>query len=37
MLATRTGWSRAELMALPAAELSFYAETLIEMSEPGDD
>jgi len=32
MLAVRTGWSRAELLALPAEERAFYAETLIDLS-----
>jgi len=32
----RTGWSRAEILALPAEEAAYYADTLIEMSQPRD-
>lgn len=37
LLAVRTGWSRAEIMSLPAAEVAHYAETLIKMSDPEPD
>ncbi len=36
LLAVRTGWSRAEIMAMPDAEAAYYIETFIKMSSPED-
>ncbi len=36
LLAVRTGWSRAEIMAMPDAEAAYYIDSLIKMSNPED-
>ncbi len=37
MIATKTGWTRAEILALPASEFGFYVRELIHTTDADEE